>query len=565
MINGSSLYDADAINYTTYDQIVRSNGFKPYDGTKKNSLKAVIDSDNLYTVGPFKITYTNGIYGNKAFAGISKITLVGLDSDKKEVEEISIDSFLIEMSSGIYSWSSLSSMFTFKENGYKYSLVSGNVLESGKEFYIKFDKPTNKNIKYVQLKLEFKHMLAEGKYNRLVGEMLLEGEYQKSQKLIVADAKRTIYIDNLNLEPVEIKQEQEQELSSLAGNVWADGIVIQGKESNADGKNKTTNDIPLQNIKVSLYTSDGKLAELKLDPKEAGIKNEDIMHRINPTYTDQNGDYVFEGIEVGKQYYVVFEYDGQMYLPTTKLTESTNTSKGLEKENERTAFNNKFAEIRSYPENYQTSNSLGKGLGTYNKVYSQYDLMGYTLDENGKYKKTGTQLIDGYLYNENGNQTKTYSQGKISTKILEYIYSNKQSPDIKTIYSSIAGSNTETWRMLQFIEDCKIKSYTGNYTSSSTYKDYINQGLWRRQEAKLILTKDVLYGATRINGKTELYQYDNREDASSEWEIQTRMQNYAQYYAGAYVNGIYQSDYKYEGTKTNGGSDLEVYITYKIN
>ena len=289
------------------------------------------------------------------------------------------------------------------------------------------------------------------------------------------------------------------------------------------------------------------------------------MHRINPTYTDQNGDYVFEGIEVGKQYYVVFEYDGQMYLPTTKLTESTNTSKGLEKENERTAFNNKFAEIRSYPENYQTSNSLGKGLGTYNKVYSQYDLMGYTLDENGKYKKTGTQLIDGYLYNENGNQTKTYSQGKISTKILEYIYSNKQSPDIKTIYSSIAGSNTETWRMLQFIEDCKIKSYTGNYTSSSTYKDYINQGLWRRQEAKLILTKDVLYGATRINGKTELYQYDNREDASSEWEIQTRMQNYAQYYAGAYVNGIYQSDYKYEGTKTNGGSDLEVYITYKIN
>ena len=490
---------------------------------------------------------------------MSKITLVGLDSNKNEIGNVSIKNFKIQNYTGGYNTISANSIWLFKDNGYHVSSVYGTPIPSGQNFYVEFDAPTNKNMMYVKLKIEFKYMLCEGKYNRLSGTMLQEGYYQKSQSLGIADAKRTIYTKYLELEPVELK------LPSLGGNVWLDGLVAQGKENNEDGKNKTANDISLPNIKVTLYTSDGRIATLDADPKESGLSNEDIMHRVNPTYTDKNGDYVFEGIDASKQYYVVFEYDGQLYLPTTKLTESTNTSKGLEKANERTQFNNKFAEIRSYPENYKTTNSLGRNLGTYNKVYSQYDLMGYTLDENGKYRKTGIQLIDGFEYDENGNQTKNYTQGQISTKILQYIYSNKQSPDIKTIYSSIAGNNTESWRMLQFIEDCKIKSYTGNYMASSTYKDYINQGLWRRQESKIILTKDVLYGATRINGKTELYQYDNREEASNEWEIQTRMQNYAQYYAGAYVNGIYQSDYKYEGEATNGGNDLEVYITYRIS
>ena len=42
------------------------------------------------------------------------------------------------------------------------------------------------------------------------------------------------------------------------------------------------------------------------------------------------------------------------------------------------------------------------------------------------------------------------------------------------------------------------------------------------------------------------------------------MRNYADYYGGMYVNGVYKSDYRYRGERTNGGSDLEVYVTYKI-
>ena len=127
-----------------------------------------------------------------------------------------------------------------------------------------------------------------------------------------------------------------------------------------------------------------------------------------------------------------------------------------------TNYDNKFAEIGSYPENYNSSNSLGR-TGSKNATFTQKDLMGYTLDENGKYRQISTQLIDGYLYDENGNETTTYKEGVISQRIRQYIQNNRKSPDanaLKSIYSGIAGNDTEMWRKLQFIEDCKISSYT---------------------------------------------------------------------------------------------------------
>ena len=558
----ASIYDSEAKNYTEYDLTVRNKGLQPKDNTNIDLVEAEF-SNNLCTVGPFNISYTNGIYGKVAFAGISKVTLMGLDANKKEVQEIEIKNYYLKNNVGNYTKVSADSMYFFSgDNEYKIDRLNGNeqYIKSGQDFKLEFEYPSNSTIVYAKLKVEFKYMLANGEYNKLVGMeyYIWDGIFgeTKNQTLIAADADRTIYTENLELEPVEIK------LPYLGGNVWEDGLG--SKENIADGKNNTTNDVPLPNIKVTLYTADGNLATLQADPNQSGISNEDIMHRVNPTYTDKDGNYLFEGIYPGKEYYVEFEYNGQIYLLTKKIIpEEEDTSKGLEKANERTDFNNKFAEIGAYPENYKTSNSLEKNLGTYNKVYSQYELMGYTLNEEGKYQKTGIQLIDGYLYEENGNQTITYEQGEISKKILDYIQKNKKSPDIKEIYSSIAGNDTEMWRKLQYIEDCKIKSYSDKYTATSEYKDYINQGLWRRQEERLILTKDVLYGATRINGKTEVYEYDDREDAN--WEIQTRMKNYAQYYSGAYVNGIYQSDLVYDG-KNVGNTDnlLEVYITYKI-
>lgn len=70
-----------------------------------------------------------------------------------------------------------------------------------------------------------------------------------------------------------------------------------GKASLGDGINSTTNNVDknLENIKVSLYTEDMKLAELM--PADS-VTN--IYNRINPTLTDANGNYKFEGVDESK-------------------------------------------------------------------------------------------------------------------------------------------------------------------------------------------------------------------------------------------------------------------------
>lgn len=383
-------------------------------------------------------------------------------------------------------------------------------------------------------------------------------------------------------------------LATIGGNVWKDTEV--GKTSTVDGKNNTEGDIPLKDVKVTLYDSaTNQIAKLNTSTK--GLTGSKLMHRVNPTLTDENGNYLFIGVDKTKKYYVVFEYNGQKYLPTEYLKASnkqyasiaamikdnkynTNdwkiTSKALETTTARTNFDNKFGEIKAYPNNYTTSNSLGK-VGQSNSVFSELKLMGYTLGENGKYSQTEKQLIDGYKYDENGNKTTTYSEGIISAEIRKYIEANKSFPSekqIKNIYEKIAGTNTEMWRKLQYIEDCKITASTRNKTSVETYRvedyedttglTYINLGLVARPEVDLALRKDILYAATKINSKTEVYQYDKRANNDEYWLIEYRMRNYADYYGGMYVNGVYKSDYRYRGERTNGGSDLEAYVTYKI-
>ena len=435
---------------------------------------------------------------------------------------------------------------------------------------------------------------------------------------------------------------------NLGGYVWEDALAQ--KESLADGI-KGDNDTPLKNIKVTLYTSDGRVADLLTDEDEAGITDAELMHRINPTYTDENGYYLFKGLDALKKYYVVFEYNGQRYLPTEYLnTESeqyssveemvnaglyntdewNETSKGTEANNaavaslrkgveiSRNSFDRRFAEIGSYPENYKSSGSLkelfehfGFDVSDYNPVYTQRELMGYTMDEYGNYSHTEElQLVDGYKYDEYGNETGVYSEGLISTKVREYINEYKKFPDdvgMIDIYEKIVADNSddyserlEIWRKLQFIEDCYIRAFTGSpanqaidlypvynqfiinakediadaevanavdydtqtiMTEGVNYKPiypgqlYVNLGLWRRQEFDARLFKDVYKATLKINNKTVVYDYDKRPDEedgtnSTYWDIGVRMSDYESYYGLTYNREIYETDYLFN---TSGG------------
>lgn len=474
----------------------------------------------------------------------------------------------------------------------------------------------------------------------------------------------------------------------------------------------------------------------------------DYRRRINPTITDDSGYYEFRGVTRNKKYIVQFTYNGETYIPTEYLTKTgqggysyesvaqmvedgaydspgneetmrerwRETSKGLEKKSERDTLTERYSEIGSYPNNYSSTNSLGE-VGIYNETFSTYELLGFELHTDGTYEQTGTRLIDSYLTIEDGkivdrsmtvnddgvitvNTDEKIEDGLISKKIKEYIETNHKYPENlkEDIYQEIVreiGDEELAWKMLQFIEDCKINSYTLNNVendtsydlypvynqfttgvesgnqypensysdgtfdeNASTYADhiqvtggtgeykyikfvmvdgktqmvettpsdpdaikvpsdqsgntvyrnvypgqlYINQGLWRRQEFDLALQKDIYKAAIKINGKTEVYDYDSyghgvitpseisrlkeeythngvfdeagfkealnklfNETARDRWDIHLRMSDYDNYYKSVHNRALYRADYEYVTQDNRTGAPLDVYITYKIS
>lgn len=433
-----------------------------------------------------------------------------------------------------------------------------------------------------------------------------------------------------------------------------------------------------------------KLAELM--PADS-VTN--IYNRINPTLTDANGNYKFEGVDESKKYYVVFEYDGQVYMPTEYLAKGisgdtiqnynsveemlgeltnigtgrdngnsgstggkntgtgTNTGSGKNTQTNtewfekwkanskaseletntgkntiegRQTFNNRFAEIGASPKNYISKNTLGistylveeEGI-YYNKSYTRLELMGYTLKKTSKgvtYVQDKIQLVDGYKYNkygtldydDNGAITSEWSEGLISQKIKEFIVANRHYPNEAEkvrIYRSIVGdmNDNEAWNKLQFIEDCKMSALTKSpFNSGIEYyptnknatfgtdllTNYVNLGLWRRQEFNAQLTKDVVEVTTTntkngnsdktvFNGKT--YALDSIKDYINDYTNAIKDNNgkinlakqYADSQQGIYINRLnaqyYYNKYYDRPIKQSeymGQRNLEVEIKYRI-
>lgn len=500
----------------------------------------------------------------------------------------------------------------------------------------------------------------------------------------------TIEINGRGEISIVIPNQKNIKLISIGGNVWEDAKT--GKASLGDGINSTTNNVDknLENIKVSLYTEDMKLAELM--PADS-VTN--IYNRINPTLTDANGNYKFEGVDESKKYYVVFEYDGQVYMPTEYLAKGisgdtiqnynsveemlgeltnigtgrdngnsgstggkntgtgTNTGSGKNTQTNtewfekwkanskaseletntgkntiegRQTFNNRFAEIGASPKNYISENTLGistylveeEGI-YYNKSYTRLELMGYTLKKTSKgvtYVQDKIQLVDGYKYNkygtldydDNGAITSEWSEGLISQKIKEFIVANRHYPNEAEkvrIYRSIVGdmNDNEAWNKLQFIEDCKMSALTKSpFNSGIEYyptnknatfgtdllTNYVNLGLWRRQEFNAQLTKDVVEVTTTntkngnsdktvFNGKT--YALDSIKDYINDYTNAIKDNNgkinlakqYADSQQGIYINRLnaqyYYNKYYDRPIKQSeymGQRNLEVEIKYRI-
>mgnify|MGYP005763206159 CR=1 FL=1 len=643
----NSLYQ-EAMEYADFDNKVRpANGLNPEDATNLDDVKTKVDQNSKeYTVGPFIMNYTEGEYGDIAFGGVHEMKIIGYNSEGTEVrDDIEIEQIIIEEEKQTPEYFEPDGTLKVDETEQIYP-------GDGEEFEIVFKDPNEglaaddpNRIVAISIKVTFQYMLSHGERVDFEGwkyTITYDHEHiwlstteewcttkgihppDSKQPVMSVDAIRSIYEQELIVAeetPIDITMK-------LGGYVWED--VLEGKESLADG-NLTDEDIKLKNVIVTLF--DENEEQVRVVPL-ANDPDEDIMHHINSTLTDEEGYYQFNGLDAMKKYYVQFEYNGQIYLPTDynkpeyNSEEWRKTSKATEETSERDGYDGNFQEIGPAPENYVSEDELGIGAGSNgkNQSYTLLDLMGYELTDSGTYTKSNTQLIDGYEYDELGLQTEEYTEGEISKKVREFIESNEAYPtddELVGIYSEIAGGDEEMMKMLQFVEDCKIKAYTGNLVNGGekdlypyydvfyvnslpnetgrraeyadeystedkvvagvTYKPiypgqfFINLGLWRRQEFDAALRKDVYKAALKINSKTVVYNYNKRqveeagannangEDNNTYWDINVRMSDYGTYYGTGYNREIYPADYSYDSAALgHPGTDLEIYITYKI-
>ena len=519
-----------------------------------------------------------------------------------------------------------------------------NYPDPNEPFYVEF-KYTGDDVSSLKLHIDFEYMKAttlvcirEGVVYYPATRTHRDGRHRhcdtcsshkycnKTYRVATDHAQNLLYIvkahRELVSESIEIPLDKYLEKTmKLGGYVFED--TPSGKEQNVDGI-MTEGDKIIPGAEVTLYEIDengnaqlAKLATLREENPNATddmVNNpDDYTRRINPTLSDENGYYEFRGLDTEKHYFVVFSYNGQTYMPTEYLSYNGSdyssvedmvnanqydtsgtisqqwrqTSKALEVASERDEFDKRFAEIRSYPENYESTNSLNLRLinrnNGYNTTFSIYDLAGFNLTADGTYEQVHESLIDTHYYIDQASgmimEGDTINEGLITTRIREFILQNRRYPtddEMKnTIYQGIVneisgnveGGDDEVWRMLQFIEDCKINAYTINNMSdansydlypvydqfttyvasgnkypnnsysngthdanASTYEDhtvrkndtyitfkniyqgqlFVNCGLWRRQETDMALRKDVYKATLKINDKTVIYNYDKR-------------------------------------------------------
>lgn len=343
----------------------------------------------------------------------------------------------------------------------------------------------------------------------------------------------------------------------LGGRVWVDNRA--GKENKYDGLFNKEVDTPMSNVKVSLYQVSG------LDGNQSG-------KLIAATTTDDNGEYLFQNQNAMYQYYVKFTYNGQYYQPTVynvnrQDSNWDNTSKGLDILTERDTFNASFREIGSAPKNTVTTNKPSE-------MHTREEL-----EKSGKIDKFGN--INGQV--DDQGERKSDDEYVNQSMMNAYTCNGTTKKDLYPgfqvfVTEDFLNAKSNTAQILKFVAAQKIETLYKN----PDVMHHINLGLVLREQLDLALRKDVYKATLEINGKTQVYKYNKRENletdaaGNSYWEIKTRISD--GYYSYDYSRELYREDYDYKvnnyqivdnaTTLDNLGlsedSELKVYVTYKF-
>lgn len=561
-------------------------------GSGNNVKVSVGQTSKEYVVGPFTLNYGNGDYGDITFGGISKMYL------QAESGQIEIKSFIIGGSEVTPSYFTPLAVEYVDRNKQQYP-------KPGEEFYVKFVSDSEEQINNIHVEFQWMEAEAEITYYKSTQYKATftcehikhchghKGSHNSScpagctsshsytcsgccfnctvtgkvkefnpeyQDMLSAEGTRKLNNASIDI-PVPPHEEPDNPPNKnlqikLAGNVWEDEDASKQSEPNGvkDGKENV-----MPGVEVILHEQGG--AEVKR------------------TVTDSNGYYEFNDLNGQKKYYIEFVYDGQIYQATKYNTSLSDEARlagwinnATEDPNERINFNNNFAEIGSAPANYTVRRGLYYSNGSKNTAW----------------------II------EKPSSETPYGIKEIYEEVIKTATSTKSYSSAYSQVLSKHSGDSDIKSKLQFIEDCRISSYTGYNGSRVNYPiwDNFNEsyesrtvggvyypalypthlqidfGLNRREQFDLALRKDVQKATIEINGKVHTYTYDTRsfadETDNGTWDINVRLAD--AYYNTKYSREIFGSDYQYKASNYDNAEaygktkadELNVYVTYKL-
>ena len=348
----------EAKNYKTFirqldkERQTRDNKLIAYINAGKTEAKEI--TEDMCVVGDFKLSYTNGTYGNTTFGGITDMYLEGYDVNGNLVSNrIDITSVIVNEEE--------KALRLFTPNSQEkndYGISQNNVYypKSGSAFKVKFSRP--ENVVSVKLVTKYSYMKASGTYSKYDGVLATINVYRNSsndkyirltnisrtQSVWDANAIRSMETETIVSEEIEVLQ-----FIKLSGYVWEDEKA--GKESTINGI-KDNNEKYINGIKVTLHTKDG--SNIVYVKEGNNIVKKDVQTLTTTTgmnNTDGYYEFIVQKNKAGSEYYVEFTYNGQNYQHTKyepwSTTSSSNgkTSNATETESVRDGINVALEEI----------------------------------------------------------------------------------------------------------------------------------------------------------------------------------------------------------------------------
>ena len=416
-------------------------------------------------------------------------------------------------------WSKITSIYLQDNNGNKHNVdIAASNVPVNKNFYVTVNKNDLQNATTVKLVAEYSHEYYTGTYARYVPE----GK-NSHQELIMCDVQHETQKQTKDFGEVVLTID-------LKGRVFLD--EQEGKDLEPDGMDQDKQDPGMANIPVWLVNAD----------------NQEV---IAETKTDANGYYEFKDVSAAGNYYVRFQYDGQLYEPTTynykkaKVVERSYATEGNAKRQE---FNNKFAEITNQTDISAANRQI--------YAYTGWDgLNGLKIYNVNTPEEERDNINLGLLEREKANLVLNKDLWEVNVSINQksqtYIYNSRNDEDMEI---ALRGTDLKPYERKLYKEDV---SYEGANPLSVqvTYRLrlYNASGYINTEVTNLIDYYDTIY--TPIASYTDP---SNKEGTAVTWNtegtISANGYTYNKMTTSGYASGSFSS-----------GDSRYVYLDYQVN